>query len=176
MNRLPMHAGRATPCRRGRKGTSFRGTATLRARAAGLVPCGVTAKRVQMRNLLFSEPIPIQEDWIRYFHEQRVLRAGGVLAAVIPCEGGFAYRLGRRLTTQRVFERRYGVPYDWHVRAQHPNRPGELFEEIAKRFAIRDRTFFPLRVPIVHANLVIGITATLLPEGNHARVIGSSRS
>jgi SAM-dependent methyltransferase len=95
---------------------------------------------------------------------QRVLRAGGVLTAVIPCEGGFAYRLGRRLTTQRVFERRYGVPYDWHVRAEHPNRPGEVFEEIAKRFAIRDRTFFPLHVPIAQANLVIGITATLLPE------------
>jgi SAM-dependent methyltransferase len=107
---------------------------------------------------------------------QRVLRAGGVLAAVIPCEGGFAYRLGRRLTTQRVFERRYGVPYDWHVRAEHPNRPDEVFEEIAKRFAIRDRAFFPLRVPIAHANLVIGITATLLPEPSHALVIGSSRS
>jgi ubiquinone/menaquinone biosynthesis C-methylase UbiE len=107
---------------------------------------------------------------------QRVLRPGGVLAAVIPCEGGLAYRLGRRLTTQRVFERRYGVPYDWHVRAEHPNRPGEVFEEIAKRFAIRDRTFFPLRVPIAHANLVIGITATLLPEGSGAGVIGSSRS
>jgi SAM-dependent methyltransferase len=107
---------------------------------------------------------------------QRVLRAGGVLAAVIPCEGGLAYRLGRRLTTQRVFERRYGVPYDWHVRAEHPNRPGEVFEEIAKRFAIRDRTYFPLRVPIAHANLVIGITATLLPEGSQAHVTRRSRS
>ena len=105
---------------------------------------------------------------------QRVLRAGGVLAAVIPCEGGLAYSLGRRLTTQRVFERRYGVPYDWHVRAEHPNRPGEVFEEIAKRFAIRDRTFFPLRVPIIHLNLVIGITATLLPERTHARPIRKS--
>jgi hypothetical protein len=49
------------------------------------------------------------------------------------------------------------------VRAEHPNGPGEVFEEISKRFAIRDRTFFPLRVPFVHLNLVVGITATLLP-------------
>src|SRR5439155_18052441 len=57
----------------------------------------------------------------------RLLQPQGVLTAVIPCEGGHAYRLGRRLTTQRIFERRYGVPYDWHVRADHPNRPGEVF-------------------------------------------------
>jgi SAM-dependent methyltransferase len=101
---------------------------------------------------------------------QRVLRPEGVLAAVIPCEGGFAYRLGRRLTTQRVFERRYGVPYDWHVRAEHPNRPDEVFEEIAKKFTIRDRTYFPLRVPIVQLNLVIGITATLNPGRSQPRV------
>jgi SAM-dependent methyltransferase len=95
---------------------------------------------------------------------RRLLQPEGVLAAVIPCEGGFAYRLGRRLTTQRVFEHRYGLPYDWHVRAEHPNLPGEVFQEIAKRFKIRDRTFYPLRVPIMHLNLVIGITATPLSE------------
>jgi SAM-dependent methyltransferase len=98
----------------------------------------------------------------------RLLRPEGVLTAVIPCEG-FAYHLGRRLTTQRVFERRYGMPYDWHVRAEHPNRPAEVFEEIAKRFQIRDRTFYPLRVPSIHLNLVIGITATPLLEPSPTR-------
>jgi ubiquinone/menaquinone biosynthesis C-methylase UbiE len=99
----------------------------------------------------------------------RLLRPEGVLAAVIPCEGGFSYRLGRRLTTQRVFERRYGMPYDWHVRAEHPNQPREILEEIAQRFQIRDRTFYPLRVPLIDLNLVIGITATPLPERSPAR-------
>jgi ubiquinone/menaquinone biosynthesis C-methylase UbiE len=106
---------------------------------------------------LYNLPAALAEIW-------RVLRPEGVLAAVIPCEGGFAYRLGRRLTTQRLFERRYGVPYDWHVRADHPNQPSEVFEQIAERFEIRDRTFYPLGVPIVDLNLVIGITATPLPE------------
>ena len=99
---------------------------------------------------------------------RRLLRPEGVLAAVSPCEDGFAYRMGRRLTPQRVFERRYGVPYDWHVRAEHPNRPGEVFEEIAKSFQIRDRTFYPLRMPSIHLNLVIRITATPLPEPSPA--------
>jgi hypothetical protein len=56
----------------------------------------------------------------------------------------------------------YGVPYDWHVRAEHPNRPGEVFEEIAKGFQIRDGTFYPLRVSITNRNLVIGIAVTAL--------------
>jgi SAM-dependent methyltransferase len=95
---------------------------------------------------------------------RRLLRSNGVLAAVIPCEGGLAYRLGRRLTTQRVFERRYGLPYDWHVRAEHPNKPAEVFEEIAKVFEISDSTFYPLKIPLMNLNLVIGITATPLPD------------
>ena len=68
------------------------------------------------------------------------------------------------------------MPYDWHVRPEHPNGPGEVLEEIAKRFAIRDRTFFPLRVPIVHLNLVIGITVIPLPERGSARSIHGSQS
>jgi SAM-dependent methyltransferase len=95
---------------------------------------------------------------------RRLLRPDGVLAAVIPCEGGLAYRLGRRLTTQKVFERRYGLAYDWHVRAEHPNKPAEVFAGIAKMFKIHDRTFYPLRIPFVNLNLVIGITATRLPD------------
>jgi SAM-dependent methyltransferase len=106
---------------------------------------------------------------------ERLLQPDGVLAAVIPCEGGLAYGLGRRLTTQRVFERRYGVPYEWHVRAEHPNRPAEVFEEIAKRFQIQDRTFYPLRVPITHLNLVIGITATPLPKRSSTRTRSGAR-
>jgi ubiquinone/menaquinone biosynthesis C-methylase UbiE len=117
---------------------------------------------------LYNLPAALAEIW-------RVLRREGVLAAVIPCEGGFAYRLGRRLTTQRLFERRYGVPYDWHVRADHPNQPGEVFEQIAERFEIRDRTFYPLGVPIVDLNLVIGITATPLPECSPTRTPSGSR-
>ncbi len=38
---------------------------------------------------------------------QRLLKPGGTLSVVIPCEGGLGYALGRRLTVQREFERRY---------------------------------------------------------------------
>ena len=39
---------------------------------------------------------------------RRVLRPGGQLSVVLPCEGGFTYGLGRRATSKRTFEKRYG--------------------------------------------------------------------
>lgn len=90
---------------------------------------------------------------------RRVLKPGGRLSAMIPCEGGFGYGLGRRVTSQRLFEKRYNTSYDWHIRSDHVNEPGEILDEIAARFAIGHRQFFPLRVPTIHLNLTVGITA-----------------
>lgn len=89
---------------------------------------------------------------------RRVLRPGGRFAVVIPCEGGLGYALGRRLTVQRRFERRYGMPYRPHIEADHCNRPREILEEVERAFRVIDRTYWPLRVPLVDANLLLGIT------------------
>jgi SAM-dependent methyltransferase len=89
---------------------------------------------------------------------QRVLVPGGRLAVVIPCEGGLGYALGRRVTSQRLFERRYNTSYGWHIRSDHVNVPSEIFEELRARFDISDRQFFPLRIPTIHLNLTVGLT------------------
>ncbi len=89
----------------------------------------------------------------------RTLRPGGIFTAVIPCEGGLLYSLGRRFTTQRQFERRYETEYKWVIGSEHLSVPKEIFEEIGKRFEITDRTYYPLRVRTVHLNVIIGITA-----------------
>ncbi|MFB3892153.1 MAG: methyltransferase domain-containing protein [Phycisphaerae bacterium] len=88
---------------------------------------------------------------------------GGTLSAVIPCEGGLAYGLARRISAQRIFEKRYGMPYDWYIRRNHVNTPGEIMEELAPHFRVAHRSFFPLRVPLVFCNLVIAMTC--LPRG-----------
>jgi SAM-dependent methyltransferase len=93
----------------------------------------------------------------------RVLRPDGRLVAVIPCEGGLAYSLARRISAQRIFERRYGTSYEWFIRSEHINLPGEITEVLLERFEIVDRTYFPLRVPLTSANLAIGITLEPLP-------------
>jgi SAM-dependent methyltransferase len=94
----------------------------------------------------------------------RVLKPDGKLVAVIPCEGGLAYSLARRISAQRIFERRYKVSYDWFVRSEHINVPSEIVAELAKLFDISARQFFPLRVPLVTANIAIGLT--LRPTGS----------
>jgi ubiquinone/menaquinone biosynthesis C-methylase UbiE len=88
----------------------------------------------------------------------RVLKPGGVFEVVIPCEGGLGYALGRRVTSQRVFEKRYKTSYDWYIKTEHFNVPGEIIPELDARFT-RDRSsWWPLKVPSVHLNLCIGLT------------------
>lgn len=82
----------------------------------------------------------------------------GFLSAVIPCEGGLAYGLARKISSERIFRKRYGQPYKWFIEREHLSRPHEILAELERRFAVVHRRFFPLRVPAVWANLVIGVT------------------
>jgi ubiquinone/menaquinone biosynthesis C-methylase UbiE len=82
----------------------------------------------------------------------------GVLSIVIPCEGGLAYSLARKISAQRLFEKRYRQPYRWFIEREHVNRPREIQAELAPYFQVTHRKFFPLGVPAVFCNLVIGLT------------------
>jgi SAM-dependent methyltransferase len=88
----------------------------------------------------------------------RLLKPGGVLSVVIPCEGGLLYSLGRRLTSQRAFERRYGTSYKWHIESDHVNSASEVVDELRRRFDVTDQTYFPSRLPIIDLNLLVGLT------------------
>jgi SAM-dependent methyltransferase len=89
---------------------------------------------------------------------RRVLKPSGRFSVLIPCEGGFGYALGRRITVQRAFEKRYRLPYTWMIRYDHINRAREVLAELKHKFEAEDVTYFPLRVPVIDANLVIGLT------------------
>ena len=75
---------------------------------------------------------------------------------MIPCEGSLAYGLARRISAQRVFERRYGQPYRWFIEREHLNVPDEIFEELDPYFERRSTRYFPLIVPLQTCNLCIG--------------------
>jgi ubiquinone/menaquinone biosynthesis C-methylase UbiE len=85
-------------------------------------------------------------------------KQGGFLSVVIPCEGGIAYQMARRISAQRIFESRYHQPYDWFISREHINRPSEIIHELSTCFRITHRSLFPLMVPIVTMNLCIGLT------------------
>jgi SAM-dependent methyltransferase len=92
----------------------------------------------------------------------RILKPGGRLSVVIPCEGGLGYSLGRRVTVQRSFERRYGLPYAWMINYEHVNQAWEILQELKTRFLIDDVRYFPLRVRLIDLNLVVGLTLSPL--------------
>ena len=82
----------------------------------------------------------------------------GRFQVVIPCEGGLAYSLARRISAQRFFERRYKMPYKWLIEREHINLPREIFDVLDELFMVEHRSFFPLRIPSVEMNLAIGLT------------------
>jgi SAM-dependent methyltransferase len=89
---------------------------------------------------------------------KRVMKPDGRFIVVIPCEGGRAYSLARSISSRRMFEKRYDTDFDWFVATEHCNVPWEIEHELNKRFTVEGRTFFPLLVPSVNANLLIGLT------------------
>ena len=91
----------------------------------------------------------------------RVMKPSGRFSVVIPSEGGAGYALGRRLTVQRQFERRYKMPYKWMIRYEHVSTAHEVLAELKKHFVVEERRYFPLRVPSIDLNLVIGLTLKL---------------
>lgn len=89
---------------------------------------------------------------------RRLLAPGGRFSVVIPCEGGLAYSLARRISAQRLFEKRYKQSYAWFIEREHVNRPDEIFEELARHFRIEGSRHFPFPVPLVFCNLCIGLS------------------
>ncbi len=82
----------------------------------------------------------------------------GVFQVMIPTEGGLAYGIARRISAQRFFVRRYRMSYRWLIEREHMNVPHEIYEELAPYFTIDHRSYFPLAVPLVNLNLIIGLT------------------
>ena len=104
------------------------------------------------------EHLPNLPACIRELH--RVCR--GELLMVIPCEGGLAYSLARKISAERIYLKRYGGSYKWFYTREHINMPREILEELKPFFRVEHSRYFPLRVPIATVNLCIGYRLTPL--------------
>lgn len=85
-------------------------------------------------------------------------KENGSFSIVIPCEGGMAYSFSRKLSAQRIFEKRYNQSYKWFIEREHINLPHEIFEEVEQYFHATHKSFFPFIIPSVQFNLCIGAT------------------
>ncbi|HMJ34321.1 MAG TPA: class I SAM-dependent methyltransferase [Baekduia sp.] len=121
---------------------------------AGLdVPDAAFDRAIALHVLEHLRNLPAALDEVR-----RVLRPGGIFEIVIPCEGGLGYSLGRRVTSRRMFEKRYDSDFDWYIKSEHVNVPSEILDELDARFTRDRRSWWPLKVPSVNLNLCLGLT------------------
>lgn len=103
------------------------------------------------------EHLPNLPETVREMH-RLCNKKSGIFSVVIPCEGGMLYSLARKISAQRIFEKRYQQSYQWFIEREHINTSHEIIDELLTYFIIRRRQYFPFRIPSVNLNLCIGLT------------------
>ncbi len=68
------------------------------------------------------------------------------------------YTFARKISAQRLFEKRYNQSYNWFIEREHVNKPHEIMEELQKFFQLEKHSYFPFLLPSVNLNLCIGMT------------------
>ncbi len=94
---------------------------------------------------------------------RRLLKPNGFCEFVIPCEGGLAYSFCRAISTKRLFEKTYKMPYDWFIKSEHVNTCVEILEELRNAgFRTSWQRYFPFPVPFVFCNIAVGVRCYLI--------------
>jgi len=142
----------------------------IRSRYAGALLVQGDARRLPFRANAFASVISIYS-LEHIFHLNvaldevvRALADDGLFHLGIPCEGGLAWRLGRRLTSQRSLSRRYGIDYAQVIRIEHCNTARKILESMNARFHVLSKEFFPIqRLRSVDLNLTLTLVARKAP-------------
>jgi len=87
----------------------------------------------------------------------RILAGNGIFDVVLPCEGGLAYYIARRISAKPFFERRFGMSYDPIIASEHVSTLHEVLETLKPSFVAESIARFPLGVPIDGINLAIAL-------------------
>lgn len=132
-----------------RRDTGGRGEIVVqREDACALSFANDTFDRVIATHVLEHLPQPqaVLREWAR------VLKPGGTLTLVLPCDPGLAWRLGRHLGPRRRFQR-IGIDYDYWMAREHVNPIGNLVAFVRYFFQHVDEQWLPSRIPSVDLNL-----------------------
>ncbi len=108
-----------------------------------------TFDRLIATHVLEHVPAPHRalEEWVR------VLKPGGVLSLILPCDPGIAWRMGRYLGPRKQAEAA-GLPYDYYMAREHVNSIFSLHRILSYHFPNRNVTWWPTRVPLADINLI----------------------
>lgn len=91
---------------------------------------------------------------------KRILKDDGFFDVVIPCEGGLAYSIARKISAQRYFEKTFKMDYLPIVKSEHINTFPEIMDELKMYYKVERSSFFPLKVPFYPVNLCTAMRLT----------------
>lgn len=93
------------------------------------------------------EPYKVIREW------ERVLKKGGILSLVLPCDPGVAWRLGRAVGARRKFIRA-GIAYDYWMAREHINAINSLAAFLDFYFpGAQSAQWKPFGIPSMDLNL-----------------------
>jgi ubiquinone/menaquinone biosynthesis C-methylase UbiE len=86
----------------------------------------------------------------------RVIRPGGTLSLVLPCDPGLAWRLGRNIGV-RLRAENAGIAYDYWMAREHVNSIFNLVTFLEYYFQDIRASWWPLGVPLADINLIYAV-------------------
>jgi ubiquinone/menaquinone biosynthesis C-methylase UbiE len=92
------------------------------------------------------DPVAVLQEW------NRLVRKGGLISIVLPCDPGMLWRLGRHLGPRRN-ARRLGIEYDYLMATEHINSIYNLVVLIRYHFPQAREAWYPARLPLPDLNL-----------------------
>lgn len=92
------------------------------------------------------QPHEVLREWVR------VLKPGGILTLVLPCDPGLLWRAGRYAVARRNFVKA-GLQYDYWMAREHVNPINNLVAFVQHYFSDIEERWLPLRIPSMDLNL-----------------------
>lgn len=92
------------------------------------------------------DPVVALREW------NRVVKPGGLISLILPCDPGVLWRLGRCFGPRRA-ALRVGLPYDYLMAAEHVNSIFNLRTFIRYHFEAVIESWYPFKVPLADVNL-----------------------
>jgi uncharacterized protein YbaR (Trm112 family) len=88
----------------------------------------------------------------------RVLADKARFLVGLPCEGGLAWTLGRKVTSERTMSKRYNVDYRKYIALEHCNTAAGIEKALAPHFTTLERELFPFGfLPFIDLNLTLSL-------------------
>ena len=102
-----------------------------------------------------AQPELVLQEWVR------VIRPGGVLSIILPCDPGIAWRIGRAFGPRKA-GKRAGLPYDYYMAVEHINSIHNLEKIIDALFPEKRIRWWPFRfIPIHDVNLIYAVNISI---------------